>query len=125
MKITDIRTFLMQAGAPPDKAWASDGRGVQNTSRNWLFVKIYTDEGITGVGECSGWPRVVETAVLDLKSVLVGEDPAHIERLWQKLHVAMMGHGMTGVVGGGAMSGIDMARSGDRKSTRLNSSHYC
>src|SRR3546814_3559615 len=88
MKITDIRTFLMQAGAPPDKAWASDGRGVQNTSRNWLFVKIYTDEGITGVGECSGWPRVVETAVLDLKSVLVGEDPAHIERLWQKLHVA-------------------------------------
>lgn len=109
MKITDIKTFLMQAGAPSDKAWASDGKGVQNTSRNWLFLKIYTDEGITGVGECSGWPRVVETAVLDLRNVLIGEDPAHIERLWQKMMVAMMGHGMTGVVGGGAMSGIDMA----------------
>src|SRR3546814_5897117 len=86
MKITDIRTFLMQAGAPPDKAWASDGRGVQKTSRNWLFVKIYTDEDITGVGECSGWPRVVETAVLVLKSVLVGEDPAQIEGLSTEGH---------------------------------------
>ncbi|MEJ1977538.1 MAG: mandelate racemase/muconate lactonizing enzyme family protein [Acetobacteraceae bacterium] len=109
MKITGIKTFLMQAGAPPDKSWASDGKGVQTTSRNWLFVKIYTDAGITGVGECSGWPRVVETAVCDLATVLVGEDPAHIERLWQKMQVAMMGHGMTGVVGGGAMAGIDMA----------------
>jgi L-alanine-DL-glutamate epimerase-like enolase superfamily enzyme len=41
--------------------------------------------------------------------VLVGEDPAHIEKLWQKMLVAQMAHGMTGVVGAGAMSGIDMA----------------
>jgi len=109
MKITGIKTFLMQAGAPPDTAWASDGKGVQTTSRNWLFLKVYTDEGVTGIGECSGWPRVVETAVRDLATILVGEDPAHIEKLWQKMLVAMMGHGMTGVVGGGAMTGIDMA----------------
>jgi galactonate dehydratase len=109
MKITGIKTFLMQAGAPPDTAWASDGKGVQTTSRNWLFLKVYTDEGVTGIGECSGWPRVVETAVRDLATILVGEDPAHIEKLWQKMLVAMMGHGMTGVVGGGAMTGVDMA----------------
>ena len=109
MKITDIKTFLVQAGAPPDAAWASDGKGMQNTSRNWLFVKVYTDEGITGVGEGSGWPRVIETAVLDLRTVLVGEDPAHIEKLWQKMMSAIMGHGMTGVVGGGAMTAIEMA----------------
>lgn len=109
MKITEIRTYLMQAGAPSDKAWASDGKGVQNTSRNWLFVKVFTDEGVTGVGECSGWPRVIETAVQDLRNVLIGEDPAHIERLSQKMQVAMMGHGMTGVVGAGAINGIDMA----------------
>jgi L-alanine-DL-glutamate epimerase-like enolase superfamily enzyme len=108
MKITDIRTFLMQAGKPPDRAWASDAKGHQG-SRNWLFVKVYTDEGITGVGECSGWPRVIETAVLDLRSVLLGEDPADIERLWQKMLVAQMGHGMTGIVGAGAMTGVDMA----------------
>ncbi len=41
--------------------------------------------------------------------VLIGEDPAHIEKLWQKMQIAMMGHGMLGTVGGGAMTGIDMA----------------
>jgi galactonate dehydratase len=116
MKITDVRTFLMHAGAPSLKAWAADGSfGTQSYSknltgtRNWLFVKVYTDEGITGIGECSGWPRVIETAVQDLEALLVGEDPAHIERLWQKMMVAIMGHGMTGTVGAGAMTGIDMA----------------
>lgn len=116
MKITDIKTFLMHVGQPDRARWASDGHDkgfVEGNrfvgARNWLFLKIYTDEGITGIGECSGWPRVVETAIHDLKSILVGEDPAHIERLWQKMHIAMMGHGMLGTVGGGAMTGIDMA----------------
>lgn len=109
MKITRIQTFLMQAGAPEDRAWASDKAGVQNSSRNWLFVKVHTDEGVYGVGECSGWPRVIEAAVRDLAEVLVGEDPQHIEKLWQKMMVAQMAHGVTGVVGAGAMAGIDMA----------------
>jgi galactonate dehydratase len=116
MRIVDVKTFLMQVDAPNLKGWASDGsfgtrpstRGLTGT-RNWLFVKVYTDEGITGIGECSGWPRVIETAVQDLKQILVGEDPTHIERLWQKMMSAIMGHGMTGTVGAGAMTGIDMA----------------
>jgi galactonate dehydratase len=109
MKITRIQTFLMQAGAPEDRAWASDKAGVQTSSRNWLFVKVHTDDGVYGVGECSGWPRVIEAAVRDLAEVLVGEDPQHIEKLWQKMMVAQMAHGVTGVVGAGAMTGIDMA----------------
>ena len=109
MQITGIKTFLMQAGSPSDDLWASDGQGHQTTARNWLFVKVYTDEGVTGIGECSGWPRVVETAVRDLTDLLVGEDPRHIERLGQKMMVAMMGHGITGVIGSGAIAGIDMA----------------
>ncbi len=116
MRIVDIETFLMQVDAPNLRGWASDGSfgtgkmkaGLVGT-RNWLFVKIHTDEGITGIGECSGWPRVIQTAVQDLKSILVGEDPTHIERLWQKMMSAIMGHGMTGTVGAGAMTGIDMA----------------
>ncbi|WP_406855509.1 mandelate racemase/muconate lactonizing enzyme family protein [Alsobacter sp. KACC 23698] len=116
MKITDVKTFLMHAGAPNLKSWAADGSfGTQSYSgnltgtRNWLFVKVYTDQGITGIGECSGWPRVIETAVRDLRALLVGEDPTHIERLWQKMQIAIMGHGMTGTVGAGAMTGVDMA----------------
>jgi galactonate dehydratase len=116
MKIVDIRTFLMQVDAPNLRSWASDGsfghakskKGLTGT-RNWLFVKVYTDEGIVGIGECSGWPRVIETAVQDLKSILVGQDPMNIERLWQKMMSALMAHGMLGTVGGGAMTGIDMA----------------
>ncbi len=116
MKITEIKTFLMQAQFPPEDSYATaDGPGAKRDagaragSRNWLFVKIHTDAGITGVGECSGWPRVVERAVQDLATLLVGENPANIERLWQKMLVALMAHGVTGVVGAGAMTGIDMA----------------
>lgn len=100
MKITDIETFLVSAAPPQKGGWAA---------RNWLFVKVHTDEGVYGVGEASGWPRVVQTAIADLSRLLVGEDPYHIERLWQKMMVSIMGHGMTGVVGFGAMTGIEMA----------------
>jgi galactonate dehydratase len=110
MKITDVKTFLMQAGSPPNSdAWAANYDTIATGWRNWLFVKVHTDEGITGVGECSGWPRVIETAVHDLKHVLIGEDPGNIEQLWKKMQAAIMGHGGTGVVGGGALTGIDMA----------------
>ena len=37
--------------------------------------------------------------------MLVGEDPAHIDRLWQRMYVASMGHGVLGTVGG-AMAAI-------------------
>lgn len=100
MKITDIKTFLVDA--TPPGGWGGGGR-------NWLFVKVETDEGLYGIGEASGWPRVVETAVQDLATILIGEDSSRIERLWQKMLLAQMGHGMTGVVGAGAMTGIEIA----------------
>ena len=105
MKITDIRTYLMN-GSPAN---ISAGTRGSQKARNWLFVKVFTDEGLYGVGEASGWPRVVETAIKDLTPILIGEDPANIEKIWNKMMVAMMGHGMTGVVGSGAMTGIEMA----------------
>jgi L-alanine-DL-glutamate epimerase-like enolase superfamily enzyme len=101
MKITEIKTYLMHAGRhTPSGSWGK---------RNWLFVKVYTDEGIYGVGEASGWPRVIETAIHDLAPIVVGEDPFNIEKIWQKMLLGMMGHGMTGTVGSGAMTGIEMA----------------
>ena len=45
----------------------------------------------------------------DLAHVVIGQDAFAIERLWQRMSVAMMGHGMTGVVGQGAIAAIDMA----------------
>ena len=66
MKITDVKTFLVDASPPG--GWSGGGR-------NWLFVKVETDAGIYGLGEASGWPRVVQTAIEDLTPVVVGEDP--------------------------------------------------
>ncbi len=101
MKITDLKTFLVGA---IEGDYSDRPRGV-----NWLFVKIYTDEGITGVGEGGGWPAVVEKAIHELKHFLVGENPFDIERLWHKLYFAIHGHGVTGAVRGGAISAIDTA----------------
>jgi len=109
MKITEIRCHLMQAGAPPHTGWTGSGKSALASSRNWLFVTLHTDAGLVGTGEGSGWPRVVATAVDDLAHLLIGEPAADIERLGQKLRVAVMGHGQTGVVGSGAIAAIDMA----------------
>ena len=106
MKITGVKTFLM---SPPLKPSLAEKSGSTWNARNWLFVKVYTDEGIFGIGEGSGWPRVIETAVQDIAPILIGEDPMNIERIWQKILTATMGNGMTGTVGSGAMNGIDMA----------------
>ena len=109
-RITAIRTFLMQAGPLGVSGWTADVRNsIVSGTRNWLFVKVETEDGITGIGEGSGWPRVVEVAVNDLAHVVVGQDAFATELLWQRMHVAMMGHGMSGVVGQGAIGAIDMA----------------
>lgn len=100
MKITDIETYLVSAAHPgsgtegvTSRHWDRCASPVQKAvpgvrcrcrcrlasrtrarrSRNWLFVKVFTDEGIYGVGESSGWPKVVETAIHDLKPLLIGE----------------------------------------------------
>ena len=99
----------MQAGAPPHTGWTGQGASALSGSRNWLFVTVHTDAGLVGTGEGSGWPRVVAAAVDDLRHLLIGEDPAHIERLGQKIRVATLGHGQTGVVGMGALAALDTA----------------
>jgi galactonate dehydratase len=109
VKITEIKTYLMDAGWPQYNRVTNKNEKGGWSARNWLFVKVCTDEGIYGIGEASGWPRVIETAIKDLTPLLIGEDPFHIERLWHKMMVSIMGHGMTGVVGAGAMTGIEMA----------------
>ncbi|WP_137179828.1 mandelate racemase/muconate lactonizing enzyme family protein [Roseomonas sp. AR75] len=111
MKITGVETHLLQVGARPAVPGLGTSRGADGHggSRNWLFVRVLTDEGIHGVGEGSGWPRVVRAAVEDYASLLIGEDPRDVDRLWHKLYLGSMGHGLLGTVGGGALSAIEMA----------------
>ena len=114
MKIESVETLLMKAGPPGETAWSAPtatarGGMSMGATRHWLFVRITCEDGTHGVGEGSGWPKVVETAVQDLAPLLIGEDPRHIERLWQRLHLATMSHGIVGTVGGGAIGALDMA----------------
>jgi len=111
MKISAIETHLMQVGerpSGPDTGTSRGGDG-HGGSRNWLFVKVLTDEGTYGVGEGSGWPRVVKAAVEDYAHLLIGEDPRDIDRLWHRMTIGSMGHGLLGTVAGGAMTAIETA----------------
>ena len=65
--------------------------------QQFVYIKISTDYDLYGIGEASGWPRVVETAIHDMTPLMIGEDPFHIEKLWSKMQVAIMSHGMTGI----------------------------
>jgi len=48
-------------------------------TRNWVLLKIETDEGITGLGEWS--PMASEAALRGLKGMLIGQDPRNINKL--------------------------------------------
>ena len=92
MKITMIKTIAVNA-----------------EMRNWVFVKVVTDEGLVGWGEASlEWKtRAVVGAVEDLAPYIVGQDPRRIEHLYQIMYRQPFFR--AGVVGMSALSGIEMA----------------
>ncbi|MGP3772742.1 galactonate dehydratase [Streptomyces sp. SDT5-1] len=89
MKITSLTTYLV---AP-----------------RWLFLKVETDEGITGWGEpvVEGRAHTVAAAVDELSDYLVGKDPLRIEDHWQVMTKGGFYRG--GPVLSSAVSGIDQA----------------
>jgi L-alanine-DL-glutamate epimerase-like enolase superfamily enzyme len=75
---------------------------------DWTFVRIETDEGIRGLGECFFAPGL--TAILrSLEPLLVGEDPRDVSRLFRKLQLATSGAGSVAGIIYNAISGIDAA----------------
>jgi L-alanine-DL-glutamate epimerase-like enolase superfamily enzyme len=92
VKITDVQTFPVWGGA-----------------RNFLFVVIDTDEGISGVGEAGLTSRelAVVGAIEHFKPLLIGQDPGRIEHLWQVL--SRGGFFPAGKIVGSALSAVDIA----------------
>jgi galactonate dehydratase len=79
--------------------------------RNWIFVKVETDQaGLVGWGEATlEWhTRAVVGALEDIAALLVGQDPRRIEHLWQMMFRQHFWHS-SGIVRSTAMSGIDIA----------------
>ena len=65
---------------------------IKSTSSYWgefLFVEVTTDEGITGWGEITTTTKLanrgLRAMLQQIGAILIGENPAHIERLWHKL----------------------------------------
>jgi galactonate dehydratase len=70
MRISGIETFSVGAG------W-----------KNWFFVRVHTDEGVSGVGEgtLNGFIRTTEAAVRELEHLALGQDPREVTRLGKRL----------------------------------------
>ena len=92
MKIASIETLHVDAG------W-----------RPWTFVKIQSDEGITGYGECSDGrvPHGIVGAIDDLKPLLLGTDPRAYEmRFWDMVRATRQS---PGGIAAKAIAGIESA----------------
>ncbi|NQU97797.1 MAG: mandelate racemase/muconate lactonizing enzyme family protein [Chloroflexi bacterium] len=92
MKITRITPFL-----------------VDGAFRPWTFVKVETDEGVVGWGDCSDWDAapVIAKMVEFLGEMIVGRDPMQAEDIWW--YLSWRTQRQTGGVSYKAMSGIDSA----------------
>ncbi|MCL5026113.1 MAG: galactonate dehydratase [Chloroflexi bacterium] len=92
MKITDIQTFVVHIG------W-----------RNYLFVKVNTDEGISGIGEAYpvGPDKATVEAIDYFEEWLRDKDPRDIEGLWQLMYNGSRFPG--GSILNAAISGIEHA----------------
>jgi galactonate dehydratase len=68
LKITGLKTFVVNVG-----------------SVNWAFCKVYTNQGLTGLGEGSITSKeaTLTQAIMEHERFLIGKDPTDIELLWQ------------------------------------------
>ncbi len=92
MKITAVKPYPVRSGG-----------------RNFMFVKVETDEGIYGIGE-SGltWKELaVAGAVNHLAQMITGENPMRTEHIWQVMLRGAFFPG--GKIVASAMSAIDIA----------------
>jgi galactonate dehydratase len=92
VKITDLRVLR-----------------TQGAHANWTFVKLYTDSGLTGVGEASleRFDEPVAKALESFKDFLVGKDPFQIEYIWNALYKGTFWHGQLIILT--ALSAVEQA----------------
>lgn len=77
-------------------------------ANSFLYVKITTDEGVTGYGESGAWGFLLASAeaVLSFKTYLIGQNPLEIEHHWQYMYRCFHFRGAAVM---GAISAIDIA----------------
>jgi galactonate dehydratase len=101
MKILEIIPHLVNTGPNP--------RSASGFGPNWTFVKITTDEGLTGWGEVfvTGRSETAQALVQEMGTLLVGQDSSRIRHLWNCIYRGA--RYPLGVDGLAALSGIELA----------------
>jgi len=110
MKIKEIIATCLSSSKIDENA--------SDSSQDDVVVEVITDEpGISGIGETDAPPTVVKAFIdmasshdtsVSLKSLLIGEDPLQIEKLWNKMYNGTLMAGRRGL-GIHAIGAIDMA----------------
>lgn len=107
-KITDVEAFYLRPGAIKDR---------NDSSQDALVIRVSTDVGIEGFGEVDSCPSVAKAIVeapashpmaRGLRDILLGEDPRHVERLWDVMYQHTLYYGREGAAIH-AMAGVDLA----------------
>jgi len=113
LKIKNVEPFILHA--QDTSKGMSDKKNVGGYTGYQVVVKVETDEGIVGWGECCtgseyGESEAAVSALIKkgLKPRLVGEDPREFRKIWEKLYSAIEWYGRRGL-GIFALSGIDTA----------------
>jgi galactonate dehydratase len=80
-----------------------------DSDRPYVFVKLETDQGVTGWGEgtLEGKAAAVMACVNDFRDFIIGSDAMQVEHHWQSMYVHSFYR--AGPVIGSAISGIDQA----------------
>ena len=84
-----------------------------SAAREFVFVRVETDEGIAGWGEVTTYPgpvanRAIASMVESVNPLIVGDNPLHIEAVWHKMFRAFTYLGTRGAACA-ATSAIDIA----------------
>ena len=100
MKIVDFKTFIV--GNPPPSFGG----------KYWIFLKLTTDNDISGFGEAYGipfHPKVAKQMIEDVcERLILNENPFNIEKIWRK--VFSSGYSQRPDISlGGVLSAIEIA----------------
>ncbi|MBX5494780.1 MAG: mandelate racemase/muconate lactonizing enzyme family protein, partial [Bryobacteraceae bacterium] len=86
MRITSIETITMERGIT-----------VHAGPIQWMWIRIHTDEGLTGLGETYPSPHAAEEVIhRSLAPVLLGRDPSAIDKLWLDMYQRVSYSGWAG-----------------------------
>ncbi len=108
MKVTKIETIGLFGGADEAVGWNVDAEA---SGYDLTVIRVHTDEGITGIGQCEAPSLVIDAIVrnsMGLEQAIVGEDPTQVQRLWQKMYAQTGLYGRRGVTMG-AIGAVETA----------------